>query len=313
MLLKNLARTENRADASARSGERILTSSPKADHDMTDTPAPSTDRKRRLMMFGGAGVVLLVLVAVGAWWFIFRDDSPAAVDTAEAAEARQAALDEAAAGDDDDGNAEEPAGDDGSEAQPAPSDDISGTWAVDTTIGTFDETCLTEVCNSTFVGFRIDEELANIGAKTVVGRTPDVTGTMALDGTTITSVEIDVDMTTLITDDSSRNGAIRNQAIETALFPDASFSLTSPIDLGSIPVAGEQIQVEATGELTLHGVTRTETIPLTAELQGDIIVVFGQLGPILLADYDIAEPRAAVVLSVEDNAIMELQLFFTRS
>ncbi len=58
--------------------------------------------------------------------------------------------------------------------------------------------------------------------------------------------------------------------------------------------------------------TRTETIPLTAELAGDVIVVFGQLGPILLADYDIDEPSAAVVLSVEDNAIMELQIFFRR-
>ena len=43
-----------------------------------------------------------------------------------------------------------------------------------------------------------------------------------------------------------------------------------------------------------------------------MVVVFGQLGPILLADYNISEPSAAVVLSVEDNATMELQLFLTR-
>jgi polyisoprenoid-binding protein YceI len=97
------------------------------------------------------------------------------------------------------------------------------------------------------------------------------------------------------------------------LFPDASFSLTGPVDFGALPADGEEITVDAIGDLTIHGVTRSETIALTAQLQGDVIVVFGQLGPILLADYDISEPRAAVVLSVEDNAIMELQLFFSRS
>ena len=56
----------------------------------------------------------------------------------------------------------------------------------------------------------------------------------------------------------------------------------------------------------------TETIPLTAELSGGFITVIGKLENILLADYDIDQPRAAVVLSVEDNAIMELQLFFSR-
>ena len=81
----------------------------------------------------------------------------------------------------------------------------------------------------------------------------------------------------------------------------------------SLSADGEEIDVGAIGELTIRGVTRTETIPLTAERVGDVIVVFGQLGPILLADYDIEEPTAAVVLSVEDNAIMELQVFFRRA
>lgn len=271
---------------------------------MTTTPnptQPSSGKKSRLPLILGGGIVLLALLVVLVWYFIFRDDSPASVDTEEAAEARQEALDEATGGDGD------------GDAEPAAVTDLTGTWNVDTSIGTFDELCLTEVCSATFVGFRIDEELASIGAKTVVGRTPGVTGTMVIDGTTITGTDIVADMTGLITDDGNRNSAIRNQAIETASFPEATFSLTQPIELGAIPAAGEQVAVEATGDLTIHGVTRTETIPLTAELQGDIIVVFGNLGPILLADYDIDQPRAAVVLSVEDNAIMELQLFLTRS
>lgn len=277
---------------------------------MTSTMSPETaDRKKKLMIGAGVAIVLLALLAFLAYWFIFRDDAPAAVDSTEAAEARQEALAEAQ---EDPPPADTEVVDEPAAEEPAADGDISGTWNIDTSIGTFGELCLTEVCDATFVGFRIDEELASIGAKTVVGRTPGVTGTMTIDGTTITATDIVVDMTGLITDDGSRNNAIRNQAIETAIFPEASFVLTEPIELGAIPGPGEQVQVEATGDLTIHGVTRTETIPLTAELSGDIIVVFGQLGPILLADYDISQPVAAVVLSVEDNAIMELQLFLRR-
>ena len=279
---------------------------------MTSTQTPEmAERRKKLMIGGGVAVVALAVLGFLVYWFVFRDDAPAAVDSTEAAEARQEALAEAQA---EEPEAEEPAAEVVVEEEPAAEadGDISGVWNVDTSIGTFDELCLTEVCDATFVGFRIDEELASIGAKTVVGRTPGVSGTMTIDGTTITGTDILVDMTGLITDDGARNNAIRNQAIETASFPEASFVLTQPIELGSVPGPGEQVQVEATGDLTIHGVTRTETIPLTAELAGDIIVVFGQLGPILLADYDISEPRAAVVLSVEDNAIMELQLFLRR-
>jgi len=243
----------------------------------------------------GAAIAFAV-VAFFVWFLIIRDTSPASVDSRAASDARQQALDEA--------------GDTGTE--PAGSEGLDGLWTVDTSIGSFDEACLSDVCNTSFAGFRIDEVLARFGAKTVVGRSPGVSGSLEIAGATITNVDIVVDMTQLITDDDRRTNAIRSQAIETGAFPEASFVLSSPIQLGSIPAEGESVTVQATGELTIRGVTRTETIDLTAELSGGVIVVFGQLGPILLADFDIDKPQAAIVLSVEDNAIMELQLFFTQ-
>jgi len=256
---------------------------------------PDTDTTRRNTIIGGSAVVAVAVLAFGAWFFVIRDTSPASVDTVEAAEARADALSEAS-----DQTALDPAA------------GLDGTWTIDTSIGTFDETCLTDVCDATFVGFRINEELATLGAKTVVGRSPAVTGSIEISGSTITSVDMTVDMTQLITDDSRRTGAIRNQAIETGTFPEASFTLTEAIDLGSLPEDGEPVSVSANGDFTIHGVTRAETIDLTAEISGGVIVIFGQLGPILLADYNIAQPSAAIVLSVEDNATMELQLFLTR-
>jgi polyisoprenoid-binding protein YceI len=235
-----------------------------------------------------AAIVAVGVVAVGVfgvWYFVFRDDSPPAVSIDRASGALGATSDTATAGE-------------GAE--------VDGTWTVDTNLGSFSD------FTSSFAGFRVQEELVGVGAKTAVGRTPDVTGSLAISGTTITDASVEVDMTTLTTDDGRRDNAIRQQAIETARFPTASFELTTPIELGSIPADGEEITVDAVGDLTLHGVTKAVTIPLTAKLQGDVIVVVGSLD-IPFGDYSIDRPSAAAVLSVEDRGEMEVQLFFTKA
>lgn len=300
-------------------------------------------RTNRIRIIAGALLIGLIAGGFGAWWFLFRDDSAVSVESSEAAAARQEAIDAAVAGaqggeGDDDGDPDEAsvdgAGggegdeerDDGRDADSA--DAVSGqadsaavvgsaadgVWVVDTSIGTFGEECLEVVCSAGFVGFRIDEELAGIGAKTVVGRTPAVDGRMEIQGTQILSAEIVADMTQLLTDNPSRTGALKtaNGGLETATFPEASFVLAEPIELGQIPVEGAAVQVDALGDLTVHGVTQRVTIPLTAELQAGLVVVFGTLEDMALADYGIPKPQAVVVLSVEEVAAMELQLFFGR-
>jgi polyisoprenoid-binding protein YceI len=246
---------------------------------------------RKRWWIAGLAVVLALAVAGGAvWYFVFRDDAPAEVSLNRAASSLDRDdSDTAASG----GTTPKGSG-------------LDGTWHVDQSIGSFSD------FTSSFVGFRVQEQLVGIGAKTAVGRTPKVTGTMTIDGTIVPSASFDVDMTTLTTDDSRRDGAIRTQAIETARFPKASFVLTEPISLGSIPADGEQIEVEATGNLTLHGVTKTVTIPLQAQRKGDVIAVVGSL-EVPFADYSISQPRAASVLSVDDKGTMEVQLFFTRT
>ena len=158
----------------------------------------------------------------------------------------------------------------------------------------------------------MQEQLAGIGAKTAVGRTPKVTGTMTIDGTTIPKATFEVDMTTLTSDDDRRDGQMRTQGIETSKFPKATFTLTQPISLGSIPADGEKITVNAVGDLTLHGVTKQVTFPLEAQRTGDVIAVVGQL-EIPFSDYSISKPTSVAVLSVEDKGIMEVQLFFTKT
>ena len=181
-----------------------------------------------------------------------------------------------------------------------------GMWRVDTAIGSFSD------FTASFVGYRVNETLAGNKANTAVGRTPEVIGTLVLDGSTITSVEISADLTQLVSDDSRRDGRLRDQAIETSQFPDATFKLTQPIDLGSVPTDGWTADVNATGELTLHGVTKTVVIPLHAALSGDVVTITGAI-EIAFADYQIEKPTSFAVLSIEDHGTMELQLHFRRS
>ena len=130
---------------------------------------------------------------------------------------------------------------------------------------------------------------------------------MTLAGTTVSNVDITADLTALTSDNPIRDGQLTNQAIETNTYPTAQFKLTTPIDLGTLPADGKTVSVNATGQLTLHGVTRTVTIGLQALRKGGIIAVTGTL-PIVFADYSIQPPSSAAVLTVADNGIMEVHL-----
>lgn len=180
---------------------------------------------------------------------------------------------------------------------------LDGSWAVDTSIGAFSD------FSDSWVGYRVDETLAGNRANTAVGRTPDVTGTLTMSGTQVTAVEVTADLTTLKSDDDRRDGQLQRQALETGQFPQATFRLTSPIELGSTPADGQTITAMATGELTLHGVTRTVQVPIEARLSGDVVTVVGSI-EIQFADFSIDQPTSFAVLSIEDHGTMELQLHF---
>lgn len=183
---------------------------------------------------------------------------------------------------------------------------LDGVWTVDTSIGEFSF----EAATSSFVGFRIDEELASVGATTAVGRTPVVTGSLSLSGTTIPETVISADLSEIVTNASRRDRAAK-QALDTEAFPTTTFTLSSPIEIGVIPAEGEPVQVNAVGELEIRGVTQTITIPLEAQLVGELIVVVGAV-EIIFADWGVEMPTAPGVVSVEDHGILELQLFFKK-
>lgn len=114
------------------------------------------------------------------------------------------------------------------------------------------------VASGSVVGYRVNEVLFG-QSHTAVGRTSSITGSMTLSGTTVTKATFSVDMTTVTSDQSRRDGQFNGRIMDTATYPTATFTLTQPIDLGSIPATGAGKSFKATGQLTLHGVTKTVT------------------------------------------------------
>ena len=110
-----------------------------------------------------------------------------------------------------------------------------------------------------------------------------MSGSLTLTGSVVSNVSVTVDMTALTSDDGHRNDHLRRQVIETDNYPTSAFKSTAPIDLGTVPAGGATVSVNAVGDVTLHGVTKSVTIPLQAKRQGGIIAVAGSL-PIVFAD-----------------------------
>lgn len=187
-------------------------------------------------------------------------------------------------------------------------DGVEGTWTIDSTVGEFS---VTEDTAATFAGFRVNEVLDAIGETVAVGRTPNVAGTLEINGTTLDVVDIAVDLTTIVSDRSRREDAIQ-EALNTQSNPDATFVLTEPIDLGSDAETGSTVSADAIGDLTINGITKSVTIPIEAKLVEGLIIVTGSTD-VVFADYDVDTPSAPIVLSLEDQGVLEFQLWFSRA
>lgn len=175
-------------------------------------------------------------------------------------------------------------------ADTATADDIDGSWVT---------------ADGSEVGYRVDESLSGVDTE-AVGRTTQVEGSLTIAGTQVTDAEFTVDVASITSDSSRRDGQFTGRIMETSTFPTATFALTDPIELGSVPAEGEQITAEATGDLTLHGVTKRVSFEVTAQQKNGKIGILGTV-PVVFADYDIDNPSFGPV-QTEDNGVLEILL-----
>jgi polyisoprenoid-binding protein YceI len=181
--------------------------------------------------------------------------------------------------------------------------DIAGTWTI---------------AAGSLAGYRVREQLAQLPAESdAVGRTDKVTGSMTLttsDGkTTLTAGTITVDTTSITSDESRRDNRLRTEGLQTDQYPTATFTITQPVEIPAAALTGTASDVTLVGDLELHGVRKSVSIPAQAQLANGTISVAGSLN-FPLSDFGITAPSiGGFIVSIEDNGALEFLVNFTRS
>ena len=235
---------------------------------------------RRLKWIIALPIAALLLVTAGTWTYIhvFSDDAPAPLtlggivsDNAPATTATTAAGDPSVA-----------------PVTPAPAS-FDGTWTA---------------TSGSQAGYRVKEVLFGQSTE-AVGRTGNVDGALTLSGAKVETADISIDLASVTSDKSQRDNQFRNRIMNVTRYPTATFKLTQ------LPANGATVTVPATGELTLHGTTKTVTTNLTAKRTGGTIQVNGTI-PVVFADYGIPNPSFGPA-NTEDHGEIEFLVAFTKS
>jgi polyisoprenoid-binding protein YceI len=189
-------------------------------------------------------------------------------------------------------------------AAPAASPDasVAGTWTV---------------ASGSQAGYRVREQLASLPAESdAVGRTDKITGSITLETngatTTLTAATITVDTTSIASDESRRDNRLRSEGLQTDQFPTATFTLTQPVEVPAAALTGTPSDITLTGDLELHGVTKSVRIPAQAQLVDGVVQVAGSL-TFPLSDFDIVAPNiGGFIVSIADDGTLEFLASFAR-
>ncbi len=160
------------------------------------------------------------------------------------------------------------------------------------------------------VGYRAKEVLFGQDAVTT-GQTNAVTGSLTITGTAVTAVVLSADLTKLASDEAKRDAQVQGRILETAKFPTATLKLMKPIDFGKAPAEGMAVSQKGSVELTLHGVTKTVDVDLSARLKSGNIEVSGSV-PLTWADWGVSDPSFAGQITVEPRGQMEFLVVFAK-
>jgi polyisoprenoid-binding protein YceI len=152
-------------------------------------------------------------------------------------------------------------------------------------------------------GYRVDEVL-NGADVTVVGTTEQVSGSLVVSGGDLASAEVDVDMASVATDSDRRDSYFRENVIDVAANPTATFTVDQTVDLPEL--TGTPVTVPVAGELTVHGVTQQVTVDLSVVRTADGVQASGSI-PVTFADYGVTPPDLGFV-SVQDTGSIEFFL-----
>jgi polyisoprenoid-binding protein YceI len=173
---------------------------------------------------------------------------------------------------------------------------LSGTWNVGA---------------GSVAGYRVQEVLIGQNS-TAVGRTSEIWGSANVAGKSVSKATFTVNMASVVSDQSERNAQFDGRIMDVSDYPTAKFVLSGPISLATGLVTGSSKQYTATGSLTMHGVTKSVTFPVSVEVaSGAAVYVLADV-PIVFANWGISNPSVGGFVTTKSTGTLEVLLDLVR-
>jgi polyisoprenoid-binding protein YceI len=137
--------------------------------------------------------------------------------------------------------------------------------------------------------------VSKAATETFEGKTDRLSGIIDVDpagvGDSVT-VHLEVDMASLDTGIGKRNGHMRENHLETAKYPSATFDGATVLGpKGAALAVGTKTAIDVEGRFTLHGVTRRLRVVVDVTLRDERTLDFTTSFKVPLADYAISRPK----------------------
>jgi polyisoprenoid-binding protein YceI len=241
--------------------------------------AGNPSRKRVAVLVAGVGAALIVAIFLLVYFVIFPTSSPKPFKLATSTTTPAAAS-----------------------SASASAGVVGGRWGV---------------AAGSQAGYRVREKLAFLPAQSdAVGRTSSITGAAQLSesgGTiTITSASFDVAVNTLKSDRSMRDEKIHEIGLESSRYPTATFVMSAPASFTRTAVTGHVTRARVTGVFTIHGTSRSRTLPVEFTLSGSTLQAVGSI-TFPWSEFGMSAPSIGGFVNVTETATMEFDLHLQRA
>ncbi len=167
----------------------------------------------------------------------------------------------------------------------------------------------TIVPEQTEASYEVQEKFLNRDLPNMaLGKTNAVTGELqvSLDGKPSGKItKITVDLRTLTSDSSRRDGRIRTQWLESDTYPFAEFTSTDAQGIPDSYTEGQEVNFKLTGDMKIRDVTKPVTFDVKGKLEGDTITG-SATSKILMKDFGFDPPDVAGMLTVADGVTVAI-------
>lgn len=229
-----------------------------------------------------AVAIVLVVLAGAGWWFFIRSDAELATSAPEIPQELKSST-------------------------PA----LGATSAAATPAASGGAQKYTIIPEQSEAAYFADETLARVALpSTAKGSTKAIKGEFYLGKSGLDTTQeskFTVDLTTLKSDESRRDGQVQQRGLETAKYPAATFVATKLEGYPAEFPAGQEVPMKLTGMLDLHGVKKEVTWDVKMKKEGSAISALATVS-FLYSDFNIPVLTIAGLVSVQDDVTLQVQV-----